>query len=92
MHADPVGLYRNPIGEDVGKRPPSLSNPSMRMPAMLALRTRHERALNGAPHKEGAEPTCEQRDNALIIGRSFKTVTTKTLDRVALLTVSLKHV
>jgi hypothetical protein len=33
----------------------------------------------GAPHKEGAEPTCEQRDNALIIGRSFKTVSTKTL-------------
>jgi hypothetical protein len=43
------------------------------------LQVRHDRASKGAPHKEGAEPTCEQRDNALIIGRSFKTVSTKTL-------------
>lgn len=46
---------------------------------MLALRARHGCAFDGALHNEGAEPTCEQRDNALIIGRLFKTVTTKTL-------------
>jgi len=35
--------------------------------------------LEATPPDKGAEPTCEQRDKALIIGRSFRTVTSKTL-------------
>lgn len=42
---------------------------------MCPVSARHLLAL----HNRGAESTCELRDNALIIGRLFQTVTIKTL-------------